>query len=86
MVDAKTAKLLQPGDRVRLAGPRADSAGGYAKVNSTSMSRSTMVRRRKAAPDEQPAVGLIVVYTPVDGPHAGKPTHDIIHPDDEVLT
>lgn len=76
---SKAARLLQPGDRVRIF------LGGYGQVVSVAPSASTMVKRRKAGPGEPPGLGLIVVYDLLDGPKRGTRCDHIIHPEDEVL-
>lgn len=77
---SKAAKLLEPGDRVRVF------LGGLARVVSCKPSERTMVRPRRSEHVGPEAVGLIVVYELTDGPKRGVLSSDIIHPDDEVLT
>jgi hypothetical protein len=70
---------LQPGDRVRTIDPP-----GNARIISCRPSERTAVKARKAAPNDPPAVGLIVVFEMMEGHYCGRRFHNILHPNDEV--
>lgn len=82
MVNARRVKDLSPGDRVRVSRP-----SGRAEVVSVAPSQRTMVLpHRGCVGRTEEAVGLIVVFDMVDGAERGTRYHNILHPNDEVIS